>query len=146
MGPLLAFHRHFLAADAVKEVMFAPIAHAAETDLPAEVVELAQVWSSMLRMQVFYALMYVVIEGYRALKFEDEAVDLLLKNDAMVESFRRFRNAIFHFQKDPLSPKLVEFLQADGSEKWAQELHAAFRAFFLRVLPIQEFKNELKRT
>ena len=107
---------------------------------------MAQLWSSILHMQVFYALMHVVIEGYRELKLEDAAVDDLLKNEEMVDSFRCFRNAIFHFQKDPFSSKLVGFMEAEGSEKWAQELHSAFRSYFLKVLPIEEFKNSLKRS
>src|SRR5436309_4424019 len=121
---LLALHRHFLAADAVKQFLFVAIPIGSETRrLPEDMVEVAQVWSTMLRLQVFYALMYVVIEGYVALGCHDSVVDPLLAQSHFVEGFRRFRNANFHFQEDPFSPKLLEFLTAKGSESWARELY-----------------------
>ena len=105
---LLALHRHFLAADAVKQFLFVAIPIGSETRrLPEDMVEVAQVWSTMLRLQVFYALMYVVIEGYVALGCHDSVVDPLLAQSHFVEGFRRFRNANFHFQEDPFSPSRV---------------------------------------
>jgi hypothetical protein len=55
----------------------------------------------------------------------------------------RFRT--FHFQKDPLSPKLREFLEAKDSENWSHELYAALKAFFERNLPIKEFTDSLSK-
>ena len=141
---LLALHRHFLAADAVKQFLFVAIPIGSETRrLPEDMVEVAQVWSTMLRLQVFYALMYVVVEGYLELKGQDSSVDPLLAQSHFVEAFRRFRNATFHFQEDPFSPKLLEFLDAEGSEKWTYDLFAALKSFFEKQLPIKEYLASL---
>src|SRR6266545_8081968 len=137
---LLSLHRHFLAADAVKQFVSADLPVAAKTQhSPQNILDLGQFWSSVLRLQVFYALMYVVIEGYRELGCEDPEVDALLSNSDFVEAFRRFRNANFHFQEDPFSAKLVEFLDAEGSERWTHDLYVALKAFFEKQLPIAEF-------
>jgi hypothetical protein len=78
-------------------------------------------------------------------RLHDAAVDALLAETEYVEAFRRFRNATFHYQKKPFSPKLLEFLEAEGSEKWAQKLHAALKSFFETNLPIEEFTEELRK-
>ena len=64
MLKLIALHKHWLAADAVKQFLFASIPVDDKNTLPEDLVEVAQAWSAMLRLEVFYALMYVVIEGY----------------------------------------------------------------------------------
>lgn len=143
---LLALHRHFLAADAVKQFLFVAVpVDPKKTRMRDDILGVAQVWSSMLRLQVFYALMYVVIEGYQELGCRDSGVDPLLAQTHFVEGFRRFRNANFHFQGDPFSPKLLEFLDAKGSEKWSQALYAALKAFFEKQLPIKEFIDSLPK-
>ena len=144
--PLLALHRHFLAADAVKQFLFVAVPVDQKTSrLREDILDLAQVWSSMLRLQIFYALMYVVVEGYRELGCQDSTVDSLLVKSHFVEGFKRFRNANFHFQGDPFSPKLLEFLDAEGSEKWAHDLYSALKAFFEKQLPIQEYLDNLPK-
>jgi hypothetical protein len=146
MHRLLALHKHWVAADAVKQFLFAAIpVDNKKVTLPENLIEVAQVWSTMLRLEVFYALMYVVVKGYQALDCHDPVVDELLAETEYLDAFRRFRNATFHYQEDPISPKLVEFLAAEGSEKWAQKLYAALNSFFERNLPIKEFVDDLRK-
>jgi hypothetical protein len=92
---LLALHGNFVAAEAVKQVLFAAIPVDPKTRglLPDEILVLGQFESARLRLQVFYALMYVVMEGYRELGCHDPEVDRLLAQSDLVEAFRRFRNA-----------------------------------------------------
>lgn len=87
--------------------------------------------------------MYVVVEGYQKLGCHDSEVDGLLTQSHYVEAFRRFRNANFHYQEDLFSPKLLEFLAADGSEDWAYALYRALNSFFEKQLPIKEFFDSL---
>ena len=145
MIKLLALHRHFLAADAVKQLLFVNISDPKTSLLPDDFLAEAQFWSSVLRLQVFYALLYVVIEGYRELGYQDAQVDQLLARVDLLDGLRRFRNANFHFQEDPLSPKVLDFLDAPGSENWTRELYAALKAFFERNLPIKEFIESLPK-
>jgi hypothetical protein len=92
-----------------------------------------------MRLQVFYALMFVVVEGYNELGGHYPEVDRLLEQSEFVNAFRGFRNAVFHLQEEPVSPKLTAFLAAEGSEQWTHELYRALKAFFEAQTPIKEF-------
>jgi len=98
----------------------------------------------MKAIQVYYALLYVVIEGYRELGYEDERLDQALSDEEKVGALRRLRNAMFHFQKNPLNEKLLGFLTAENSEHWIRELNEAFDQFFSKLLPIEEMKELIK--
>jgi hypothetical protein len=141
---LLALHRHFLVADAVKQFMFAdvPLDEATADRLGEDLTEAAQFYSRVFRLEVFYGLMYVVVEGNQQLGFQDPAVDGLLSQSQFVDSLRRFRNATFHFHDDPI-PKMMEFLDESGSEDWGRDLYRAVKAFFENQLPIKEFFDSL---
>jgi hypothetical protein len=141
---LIALHGHFLAADAIKQFLFAdvPVDDATSVQL-GDMMDGAQFWSRVMRLQVFYALMYVVVEGYQELGCQDPAVDRLLAQSDFVDSFRRFRNAVFHYQGEPISPKLTEFLDSKGSEQWTQDLYRALKGFFESQPPIKEFLDSL---
>ena len=142
---LASLHKHFLAADAVKQLLFTKIPVDSPTSkLSPELQEVAQQFSSMLRLQVFYALIYVVVEGYKELECRDEGVGQLLENAEFVDSMRRLRNANFHFQEDPFSPKLVNFLHAEGSEEWVRALYFAFDKFFTEKLKLNEVIESLQ--
>jgi hypothetical protein len=142
--PLASLHKHFLAADAVKQLMFAKIPVDSSTSkLPPELQEAAQQFSSMLRLQIFYALIYVVVEGYKELGCKDEGVDRLLENTEYVDNMRRFRNANFHYQEDSFSPKLVDFLHSEGSEDWVRGLYFALDRFFTEKLKLKEVIDSL---
>jgi hypothetical protein len=86
-----------------------------------------------------------VVEGYGDLKCTEPQAVPLLSNVEYVEAFQRFRNANFHYQEDPFSPKLVEFLHADGSEDWSRALYAALQSFFIRHLPIQQHLDDMAK-
>ena len=141
---LLVLHGHFLAADAIKQSLFAevPVNDAVTGKLGGH-LPVAQFWSATMRLQVFYALLYVVVEGYREFGCDDTAVDALLADDDRVQALRRFRNAVFHPQAEPLSPKLTGFLNAEGSEQWTGDLHKALKRYFESQLRIKEFLNRL---
>jgi hypothetical protein len=142
---LASLYKHFVAADAVREFVFVKLpTDGATKGVDPVLLEMGQTFSSMLRLQVFYALLYVVVEGYKELQCNDPDVDQLLSNTDYVEAFRRFRNANFHYQEDPFSPKLVDFLHAAGSEDWSRALFAALQGFFLKNLPIREHLEELR--
>lgn len=143
---LITLHRHFLAADAVKQFLLADVPVEAQTARQlGEHLEQAQFWSAILRLEVFYALLYVVVEGYQELGCQYEPVDQLLSESDRVAALRRFRNAVFHPQAQPLSPKLTEFLNAEDSETWTQELYRALKGFFENELPIKEFLEGLSQ-
>src|ERR1035438_1862649 len=52
-----------------------------------------------LKMCLWYGMLFVVVEGWREAKLSDPEVDRLLASPN-TELLRRFRNGMFHFQKD----------------------------------------------
>lgn len=113
----------------------------AKKKVKKELHDIAMFHSQLLRLEAFYALFYVVIEGYRELGFKYEKIDILLEQEAYVEHLRRFRNAVFHYQKDPLNLKLLNFLDAKDSEIWIKTLYRAFEEFFSRYVTHQRATN-----
>ena len=90
-----------------------------------------------LMMQIWYGLLYVVIEGWKELGLADAEIDNLLCQADYVTMLRDFRNAVFHYQRQFL-PAKQEGLFADRSMvQWITSLSDAFK----RRLLI-EMKNE----
>lgn len=150
MIKLIALHKHWCIADAVRVVVGAPIM---KPDQEAEAIKrygqefalLGENASMVARLSVWYALLYVVIEGYRDLKQEFGPLDALLKREEYVDLLRLFRNATFHYQENPLSEKIIGFLEKEDSENWIHELNKQFQTFFLSVLPINETLQRIEQ-
>ena len=139
MSPqLVALHKHWCTADAVKQFVSAELPNIDNFDAEKWIKEIGSMASTLHRMSVWYSLIYVVVEGYKELKCSNEAVDELLGNEEYVDFLRLFRNATFHYQKDPLTEKAQKFLIAKDSEIWIRELNSAFEKLFLDNLPIRE--------
>lgn len=82
-------------------------------------------------MTYFYSAIYLVIEGWKDLKLSDEVIDKLI-DSPHTDKLRLFRNATFHYQKEPISPKLLQFLgtEEEGTEKWINKLYTEFGRYF----------------
>lgn len=141
MKKLISLHKHWLNADAVKEVVATKIG--GDHGLPEGLAEFAELHSSFARLSVLYGLIYVVIEGYKELKCTNPKVDELLSQEDFVDALRLFRNSTFHFQKDPMPEKEMKFLELPESENWIRALHLAFKKFFEEELPIKEMMDKV---
>ena len=87
-----------------------------------------------------YSGIYLVIEGWRELGLADDRIDELLESP-YVDRLRRFRNATFHFQKQPLSMKHFEFFgtEEEQTEVWLNKLYREFERFFkANTLPLPD--------
>lgn len=142
MKKLVALHMHWCIADSIKQFVSAELHDAARTGLSPELQAIGEFHSRFHRLSTWYALLYVVVEGYRELALQDEQIDALLGQEELVDALRRFRNAMFHYQENPMSEKILGFLEAKESEVWPHRLNAAFKTFFERVLPIKEQLEE----
>ena len=142
---MLALYCHWLRASAIMQNIFCFEKDIPNTeDLPPDFLQMAKMQSSILSMEVYYALLYVVVEGYRDMGYKAQSIDELLIKEEYVEQLRRFRNAIFHFQNTPISEKLLNFLEAKDSEHWIKKLHAVFEKFFHANLPVRNILAALK--
>jgi len=127
---IISLHKRWCTADAVKQFISADVPVKRSEEYPQWFKDLGNKASMFHRLSVWYALLYVVVEGFRELKLIHPEIDNLLKNDECVDCLRLFRNAIFHYQKDPLTEKEFKFLEAKDSEKWIRELNKALENFF----------------
>jgi len=73
-------------------------------------------------MAAWYGLLYVVVEGWEALGLSDPEIDQLL-SDERKALLRRYRNGVFHYQRDYFDERFVNL--------WAQDFEARF--WILRV-------------
>jgi hypothetical protein len=82
-------------------------------------------------MTYFYSAIYLVIEGWRDLKLSDDKINRLI-DSPYTDKLRLFRNATFHYQKEPISPKLLQFLgtEEEATEIWINELYIEFGKYF----------------
>lgn len=141
MEKLVSLHRHWINADAVKQVVSTQVGE--DSNLPDRIRELAEMHSSFARLSVLYGLIFVVVEGYKELNFTHERVDSLLAKEDFVDALRLFRNATFHYQKQAIPEKAMKFLELKESESWIKELHLSFKLFFEEALSIKEVMDEL---
>jgi hypothetical protein len=87
-----------------------------------------------------YAGIYLVIEGWHNLDLKDDKISGLLTSP-FVDRLRLFRNATFHYQKDLLSWKHLQFFgtEEERTEVWLNHLYSEFERFFAEnTLPIPE--------
>ena len=83
-----------------------------------------------LYMSYWFSGLYVVIEGWQKLGLKDKKIGALL-NSQNVELLRRYRNGVFHFQKDYFDERSLGFLR-DGISRieWIRRLHQEFARYF----------------
>ena len=144
MEKIVALHKHWLNADAIKQVVMTKIG-SETTNFPNEIIELAEKHSSFARLSVHYGLIYVVIEGYIELKCQNKQIDILLEKNDFVDALRLFRNATFHYQNKSISEKLLKFLELKESEIWIRDLHYAFKLFLEKELHMNEILEKIKK-
>jgi hypothetical protein len=131
---LLVLRNHWLTAEAVFDYV--------EADLVGPTPTFRKVFEDRSRMyrtmEVWVALIYVLIEGYADLNVRDERIDALLIHTERVSALRRFRNALFHPQRELYGKKFTDFMFTEGNDIWCVAVNAAFRAFFAREVPMAE--------
>jgi hypothetical protein len=90
--------------------------------------------TSFLYMSYWYGGLYVVIEGWEKLKLSDSVIDDLLKSQN-VELLRRYRNGVFHFQRNYYDQRFDDFV-SQGSDivDWVRSLNEQFGRYFLEQI------------
>ncbi len=144
---IYSLYNFWLVANSIKEVInLGNRKEVHASNFPQEVIDFVKVQDSFVKIQLWYAHLYVVVEGYQELKLEDENIDRLLKNVGTMNNLRLLRNGLFHFQKGSIltfNEKRVPFLLETGSEKWIHNLNSAFESFFIKKL---DLKKRMKKT
>jgi hypothetical protein len=78
---------------------------------------------------------YVVLEGWSEIDMTNERVSRLLSAyPEHKDLLRRCRNAVYHFQKDPLDARLSRVLKDENEElRWAVALHFELQGVLLQL-------------
>lgn len=134
---LMALHNYFLNASFLRDVFKKRIAGGPAPDG----VDFVTGHDNITARSLWYATVYVVIEGWYEAKLTDSVVDELLADTERVGHLRRFRNQVFHYQKEYENPRMLGFLgtddaDADAATKWIEKTHLALGRGIER--PIQE--------
>jgi len=143
---LLGFARYLSWADLVRR------AHEAEFRRRGEAGTTGNLWGAEFAwMSYWYGSLFVVIEAYESIGYSDPVVDSLLSHPGGYKKLLwRFRNGIFHYQADPIDPKLLDLLNR-GEEHvlWVYALHDEFvrlsREQVDRFGMTEEVRAEVKR-
>ena len=137
---LMALHNYFLNADFLRDAFLRQLKMSNDQDG----LEFVRASVNVTAMSLWYATVYVVIEGWRQTGRHDPALDALLENQ-LVDQLRVFRNQVFHYQTEYDNPRLLRFRGNDNAvakavTDWISEVHVALGAAIERV--IEELLDE----
>jgi hypothetical protein len=87
---------------------------------------------SVLYMSYWYGGLYVVIEGWKDHSLSDSIIDELLKSPN-VDLLKRYRNGVFHFQRDYFDERFTKFMDEGlDAVTWVRSLNEEFGRYFLK--------------
>lgn len=139
-----ALYHYWVNCNDIWNLVFVQCKNNLRISITEEVVEDAYFWARVNRLSIAYALLYVVIEGYKKLKINDERIDFLLSENDFLNKLRLFRNACFHFHNKPLPRKIRDFFMLKDTADWALNIRWAFEKYFRKHLPIDELMKKCK--
>jgi len=76
-------------------------------------------------LTIWFAMLYVVIEGWRKWKFFDSGVDPLLTSEHVAE-LRAHRHAVFHAENFDV-PAVMQFVASPERSKWVADISNTLR-------------------
>lgn len=138
---ILAFARYLSWADLMNELFEEEVAKDVDEVDAAALREHEWRWFGL--MCYWYSSLNVVVEAWDHLGFSDPVVDRLLAHPKQFRALlRRYRNAVFHYQKSLLDPRFIELL-AHGAVHvfWISALHGEFVRFLAEHLSAQMVKD-----
>lgn len=126
--PVVALHRYFMWANKMR-ADFDDLLQNQKSGIPSA---MAHEIEMQLYMSYWYAGLYVVIEGWQELQLVEPRLQALLNQTDFVGLLRRYRNGVFHFQKDYFDQRFADvWLQKQDFISWIRSLNSEFGRFFL---------------
>jgi hypothetical protein len=126
---LITLSRYFIWADTMKTHFEKALRKRRSVDLSGpDGMDVA------MYMSLWYGCLYVVIEAWRDLGLRDREVDSLVAS-ANTDLLRRYRNAVFHYQKEYWPEKSMAFLrEGESSAVWVRAVHNALQRYLTDFL------------
>ncbi len=120
---LMALHRYFLNADFMRDTFMRRVKRRQSPDE----VDFAAGMDDSIALSLWYATLYVAIEGWRAVGLIDPELAPLLADDR-TDELRRFRNQVFHYKREYDNPRVLGFLgwsdsDAHTATEWVRRTH-----------------------
>ena len=132
MSDLLTLHRYYIWANRMR-ILFG---HAQDEFVRREGrITTQEKWTKYFAgdsgtfMSYWYGGLFVIIEGWIELALHDPDIDRLL-DSPNVELLKRYRNGVFHFQRDYLDERFFRFFEASDTATWVHELNNNLGRFF----------------
>jgi len=124
MKTINELHERYIWANRMKVLMIKVLKKESELH---KVEKFYQIETTMY-MNLWYALLYTVIEGWRKLKLKDASIVNLLRSKN-VDLLRRYRNYVFHFGDEKIEE--LDLLKSKESALWIQNLNSELGKWFL---------------
>lgn len=125
----ISLHKYFIMAAMMKDDFQAYIKNNASV-----INEPRHLLKASSYMSLWYAELYVVIEGWKELNLDNQFINHLL-TDEELDLLRKFRNGIFHYQKEYIHEnKIMSFINNDKSVTWVLLLHERLSTWFAENL------------
>ncbi|HUO76823.1 MAG TPA: hypothetical protein VMU21_04520 [Thermodesulfovibrionales bacterium] len=81
-------------------------------DSPHDIENSVDSWTFFALMSQWYASLWVVIEGWQKLGFDDHAInDLIQQRSVFCDLMKRYRNGVFHYQPRMIEERFLAFLR-----------------------------------
>ena len=129
MTELIALHRYYIWANRLREHFDSAVSALP----PSARAEAVFVDDRGLFLSFWYAALFVAIEGWQELELADPDIDALLSSPN-VDLLRRFRNGVYHYERNYNDPRFLDLLQAQDVVPWVRRLNLAFGRYFLQQL------------
>lgn len=126
-NPAFVLHRYFINADLTRREFERELGVENDTVTGMSIKGYAF-------LSLWYAALYVTVEGWEHNGFSDPVVDGLLADEAKVKSLRLYRNSILHFQPAYFPEQKIGFLMGSETAIWVRELHDAIGKSLLQRL------------
>jgi len=136
---LLSLHRYYIWANRMRTHFDEILASGTSATGQGEI-------ESVLYMSYWYGGLYVVVEGWKELGLTDAAVDRLLESPN-VDLLRRYRNGVFHFQRQYNDQRFMEFItQGTDVVPWVRNLNQQLGRYFLEVLSNRTVERDARKS
>jgi hypothetical protein len=91
-------------------------------------------------MSHWYGSLYVVIERWRQLRLTDPKIDQLISSPK-VGLLKKYRDGVFHFQRNYFDDRFQGFLASQDSVGWVRAIHSEFGRYFLQEAAARNKQN-----
>lgn len=131
---IAALHRYFLNASSMKSLFHQHIRDNGAVGMDSDLWPQQWIYQSL-----WYGTLFVVSEGWNELGLRDAMVDEL-RAAPNHDLLRRFRNGMFHFQRDYHDDRFVGLIvRGDDSAAWIESFHSAIgNAILMRMRQLIE--------